>query len=241
MIIKDIQRGGYMEVKHLINNSIDTVNVMIHTCAKRVDYVNKFLVPELKRQGIENIIVYNDENMEGNLKSFLKSLEAIPNDKKWTVHLQDDVWPGSNFKKLCEIKFKEHPEVDVICMYCSQYDNKNSIYLQSHRRSWFSLPCIKIKNCLINDFVKWANLKDTRIRYKDIFDSGKNDDVLFKKYLNETGKLVINYACSSVQNVDYLISGSTINNRSFTIQNPYFNDDEAIKRLKNLISEEENK
>jgi hypothetical protein len=241
MVIKDIQRGGYMEVKHLINNSIDTVNVMIHTCAKRVDYVNKFLVPELKRQGIENIIVYNDENMEGNLKSFLKSLEAIPNDIKWTVHLQDDVWPGSNFKKLCEIKFKEHPEVEVICMYCSQYDNKNSIYLQSHRRSWFSLPCIKIKNCLINDFIQWANLKDTRIRYKDIFDSGKNDDVLFKKYLNETGKLVINYACSSVQNIDNLINGSTINNRNFTIQNTYFNDDEAIKRLKNLISEEENK
>ena len=49
---------------------------MIHAAPPRMWYVEDFLIPSMTAQGIqdEEITIWNDEKMEGNLPSFLASM-----------------------------------------------------------------------------------------------------------------------------------------------------------------------
>ena len=66
---------------------------MIHACPPRMWYVEEFLIPSMKAQGIkdEEITVWNDEKMEGNLPAFLASMKACAKEPGGTWHIQDDV------------------------------------------------------------------------------------------------------------------------------------------------------
>ena len=51
------------------------MKVMVHACNKRIEYVREFLVPALVKSGYDedDILVYNDKDGEGCLKSYIKS------------------------------------------------------------------------------------------------------------------------------------------------------------------------
>ena len=78
------------------------MNYLIHTCIQRKWYVNEFLVPSMRAQGIEadEIIIYSDENGDGQLRSLINSYELIRGKDTW--HLQDDIIISSQFKELAE-------------------------------------------------------------------------------------------------------------------------------------------
>ena len=66
------------------------MKIMIHSCNKRIEYVNNYLVPSLIKQGANDIIVFNDDHNEGCLKQWVSSCKkSLDFPAAW--HLQDDV------------------------------------------------------------------------------------------------------------------------------------------------------
>ena len=52
------------------------MKVLIHACPKRMWYVEGFLLPELERQGADEVEVWNDVERKGNLKSCMASFAS---------------------------------------------------------------------------------------------------------------------------------------------------------------------
>ena len=77
---------------------------MIHSCNKRLWYVNRYLIPSMLDQGIklENIILWNDFLSVGNQQAFYDSCRYIKNNEPITSglwHLTDDVIISYNFAR----------------------------------------------------------------------------------------------------------------------------------------------
>ena len=72
---------------------------LIHACPAREWFVEGYMVPEMKRQGIpeEEIEIWMDRNGDGNLMSCMKSFEECGKRNGGTWHLQDDVVLASDF------------------------------------------------------------------------------------------------------------------------------------------------
>ena len=52
------------------------MKVLIHACPKRMWYVEGFLLPELKRQGADEVEVWNDTEGKGNLRACMEAFAA---------------------------------------------------------------------------------------------------------------------------------------------------------------------
>ena len=214
------------------------MKIMIHTCSSRKWYVNKYLVPSLSQQGIEptDISIYCDEDQDGNLKSTLKSFDALPkNDCIW--HLQDDVILASNFKDMME----DHTlpfDYSVVCGFCSIYDKgpAGEVYPKD---MWYSFQCIKIDNKLAHEFVAWVQQKDEEQDGKYFLQISNNmfDDYLFKSFMEEKypDMEVLNLAPNMVDHIDYLIGGSTLVKRKEKMVSRYFEEPELVEELKNRL------
>ena len=219
-----------MNVKHLLAETI----YLIHTCPKRKDFVDNYLVPALKLQGIESsrIFIYNDTQKLGNLQAYIKAADIISGQRPdiQIVHLQDDIIPCSTFKEVIETNYKELYDVDVVCGFNSQYDNANNFFVRKAVDSWFSFQCIKFSNKMLQDFVFWIKNKGQYL-YKNWYDQGKYDDSFFKEYIQSVkpNPLVLNLNPTIVQCVDDIIGGSVINNsRGFNMKSSLFLDGETI-------------
>ena len=154
---------------------------IIHTCPKRLWYVEEFLLPSMTAQGIkpEDIKVWNDAEGIGNLRATMKSFSEIPMDGQGTWHLQDDVIISSNFKALTE----KHNE-GIVCGFCSRYSEERPTGDTTLRNIWYSFPCIRIPNNLARECSKWfyhGAINDAK--YKNWVESKKHDDEAFKEFL----------------------------------------------------------
>lgn len=210
--------------------------IMIHTYPGRLWYVKGFLIPELNRQGIKDITIWNDTKSKGNLASCMESFASCRGHPDGTWHLQDDVLPASYFAEFAD-------DYDtVVCGFChSGYENGIPIVGNVFPVLMWnsSFPCIYIPNGMAAECAAWF-YTDARYRpqFREWISTGKNDDNFFHAFCVErySNKLMINHAPHLVEHVDYLIGGSSINQwRGHTSRAYYFDDDEAMERLTNWL------
>ncbi len=200
---------------------------MIHACQKRYWYVTDFLIPEMLRQGIKlsQITVALDIQGKGNLKMFIESLKSLP-EEGTTWHLQDDVVISKAFKDVTSSNMQQ----DIICGFCSQYDNLKEQTVEP-KDAWYSFQCIKIPNRTAHDFVSW--MKEVgKEKHKDWYKANKYDDSFFHEYLIEKRIKAFNYSPNLVENIDYLLGGSVINdNRGFVMKSQHWNEHEQVDKV----------
>ena len=190
------------------------MNFIIHTCSGREWYIDEYLIPSMLEQGIapDDITIWIDRLNNGCLESCMQSWKSLPLQGH-TWHLQDDVIIARDFYK--RVEEWEHFE-GIICGLCTHYDkDRKHFYNQistNLTQLWFSFPCIRIPNKLAKkcamyfysttEYDKWKNWK-------------RGDDSVFRSYIRNHCKDVkfINLNPNLVDHVDYLLNGSTHENK----------------------------
>ena len=196
-----------------------SIRYMIHGCPKRAWYIDEFMLPELKRQGIsdDEVMVWMDTEGLGNLKSFVKSMEWVaencdPEEGIW--HIQDDVLPSDTFAERTRAF---DAESNAVCYgFCNNiFDGGavNYIGWQKSRFSWHSFQCIRIPNAYAAEFGPWFNDSFTQKFWAKHIEQNKNDDEIFKEFLhrNHYGEKLLNMMPCLVDHIDYMLGGTTIN------------------------------
>lgn len=216
------------------------MKIMIHACPERKWYVDQYLVPSLLQQGLKekDILVYTDEDHDGNLVSTLKSFGCVA-QKGSTWHLQDDVIIASDFVKSIKY-FDKNNKQGVICGYYSEYDQSEKSGVVNVNRMWYSFPCIRIPNYYARGFIKWIHQKEAENAPKYWLQITNNmfDDSLFKSFMQEKhpDDYVFNVNPNLVENIDYLIGGSTLSKRDKIIKSKFFKETKLIEELKSKLS-----
>lgn len=179
---------------------------LIHTCNKRLWYVEKYLLPSMLEQGIkrETIEIYNDVHGEGQIPSLIKSLNYTHGD---TWHLQDDIIISQDFRRMTEAY-----NDGIVCGFCNSFSKGRPGYVEMSAM-WYSMPCIRIPEKIFTEFIAWLNNAETRKKYVYYFADNKHDDVFLEIFLNENYRTtkVHNLAPNIVNHIDHLIGGSLIN------------------------------
>lgn len=180
--------------------------ILIHACPKRMWYVEQYLVPSLKEQGIKDIKVYNDVNQEGLLTAFTRSAEFIDYQDAW--HLQDDVIISDGFKVMTDC----YPD-GIVCGFANGYSDGKQPGIANLYNMWYSMPCIRIPGKILFEFVNWLHSPSTCKKYMAYLKENKNDDLLFINFLQETypKMKVWNVAPNLVNHIDHLLGGSIVN------------------------------
>ena len=187
---------------------------MIHTCNKRRWYVNEYLIPSMLEQGISKneIIVAVDSNQQGVLMSTMQMFDWIGRMQNWDDvmwHLQDDVLISSQFKQKTDELYG-----DIICGFCSVYDESKRFGLVRKNEMWYSFPCIGIKNYYAKECAKWFFERAVYDpQYYDMIKRKKYVDTFFRNFVLEYDKelRIFNSKPNLVEHIDWLIGGSLIN------------------------------
>lgn len=205
---------------------------LIHACKPRLWYVNGYLIPSMREQGISetDINVWVDEHNEGNLHACIKSFESLSDKPGGTWHIQDDVLLSANFKLITEAEDR-----GIKCGFASRYDKgrPGDVWVSD---MWYSFPCIRIPNPVAADFVKWFN--KNRKYYANYVETGKHDDTLFQIYMTERFPMmkIMNIAPNLVEHVDWMIGGSQVNSqRTEEVRSVYWEEPELVRKLRKLL------
>lgn len=214
------------------------VKYIIHSCNNRLQYVNDYLIPSMMKQGItsNNIILYNDNNNIGCLKSWFASCkfleEKYPDVDFW--HLQDDVVICNGFAELTNDLMGDKIINGFVCKKHNP-NNWHKIGLQPVSEYWMSFQCNYIPSKYINAFVKWFMLNILiRKKYKHYYEHNRHDDFFFWKSVKDcfpNDKIYNLYPCL-VDHIDYLIGGSVITTeKQYVREAVYWNEERRV--LKN--------
>ena len=209
------------------------MNYLIHGCSKRKWYIDGYLIPSLREQGIEPC-TYIDNGAEGNLFATMNSFHYCGD--AW--HLQDDV-------VICKDFAKRAKDAELItCGFC-RLDKSipDTSGKQKANKMWFSFPCIYIPGKIAKECAEWffrEGIKTDDIHLRRLIELKKGDDSFFKefidKYYSKTD--VINLKPNLVDHIDYLIGGSIANNighMDIGSMSAYFEDSTAKERLKKWL------
>lgn len=208
---------------------------MIHTYPSRLWYVEQYLIPSMKKQGIKKsqIIVYNDSMREGQLTSFIQSCGYTNYIDTW--HLQDDIIISSKFKEQTD-KYDE----GIVCGFCNGY-SQGQPGVANIYNMWYSMPCIRIPGHILYGFINWIYSPATRKKYMAYFKDNKHDDLFLQYYLQENyAKIIVyNIAPNLVNHIDHLLGGSIINKeRSQSteyIMSKYWEEPELLVELEKTL------
>lgn len=209
--------------------------IIIHTCKQRKWYVDGFLIPSLRLQGIDDVVIYNDEDGAGQLTSFINSYDVIGDEDAW--HLQDDIIISSKFREQAE-KYKD----GIVCGFCNKYSRGNPGYVSLYNM-WYSMPCIRIPGHIFKEFISWLKRADTQKKLRYFFEENKHDDVFFEIFLtqNYPNVLVHNVAPNMVNHIDHLLGGSIINKERNEdtpyIMSTYWDEPDLLIDVENKLKE----
>ena len=208
---------------------------MIHTYPKRMWYVEKYLIPSMLKQGIQekDIKVYNDDKGEGNLRACLNAFASCEGDGA-TWHLQDDVCICKDFKERTELYCE-----GLVAGFSSEvYDGPGKVGPVTIENMWFSFPCILIPNEYARHSSEWISKSIIgNPVYKHLWEKGKNDDALFRMYLKNFHKNepALNIAPNLVDHVDYLLGGGSGGIRKREVRAQYWKDYDVVKELEDAL------
>ncbi len=214
------------------------MHIMIHACPQREWYVNDFLVPSLRAQGIDanEITVWVDRHGIGNLASCLASFSEVAEQPGETWHLQDDVIISRDFAERARAA-----PAGIVCGFCvKRYEDAVIFGRTTARFHWqSSFPCTKIPNAIAGEFVEWIRREKHRPGVAQYIQTGKKDDTLFHAFIQETrlNMEIYNVDPHLVDHVDWLIGGSTINKgRGFIARSCRWNDEALVIELQNEMA-----
>jgi hypothetical protein len=185
------------------------------------------MLPELYRQGIIDVNVYEDTYHYGCLHSFKAVVNAAKDDGVW--YLQDDIIFDYDFKVRTE---KLSGKYDVVCGFCSCYDISPKKGAVRSADMWYSFPCIYISKLCGQEFIKW--LDDNSMKYTAWINTGKHDDTLFRTFMLDTDdKLIYNVSPNLVDHVDTYVGGSIVNpiRDNKEVVSLYFNEDRRRQEI----------
>lgn len=212
---------------------------MIHACPQRMWYVNDYLIPSMRAQGIEEIEVLNDTEGKGNLFSCMESFRACGERPGGTWHLQDDVLICRDFAQ----RTRTHDEGIVCGFACRNFGQS----LQERGRVpmiflWYSFPCIRIPNELAGECAEWFFTDAMhRTQYAAQVVDRRHDDWFWREFLLERHRdgWVTNLAPNLVDHVDFLIGGTLINQqRNLQINRAaFFADRDLVEELERKIKD----
>lgn len=210
---------------------------MIHACPQRMWYVNDYLLPSMRAQGIDEVEIWNDTEGKGNLLACMEAFRACGEREGGTWHLQDDVLISRDFAERTRA-----PVDGVVCGFGCQNSGPS---MQERGKvpmafMWYSFPCIHIPNNLAGECAAWF-FEDAiqRTQYAAQVSDRKHDDWFWMEFLLERhkGLWVTNLVPNLVEHVDYLIGGTMINQqRRIQInRSAYFEDLDLVEELKSKI------
>lgn len=221
-----------------------TDKFMIHTYFKRLWYVEEFLIPSMKDQGIDgnDILVMLDDGTYGCLDSFFTSLREPQGDlDNGTWHLQDDVIICRDFK-IRTVDTDYDP--GIVNGFCWTKDfQRYSIGKVPAFQMWYSFPCIRIPNQIGTAAAEWFYTKAVNDpRYSKIIESRKQDDYIFREFIIEKNYAGINLSPNLVDHIDYLIGGSIVNRERESKEGVqsmalYFEDKDLIDELEKRLNQ----
>lgn len=209
------------------------MNVMIHACPPRLWYVNEFLAPSLRAQGIEPEI-YVDTEGRGNLGAFLHSVSGLQGSGG-TWHLQDDVLVCRDFAERTAALDR-----GVVNGFCSRYSKDNlaaagEVYPPD---LWMGFPCVRIPDDMAREFTEWIKA-GPHTSWQDIMiHQNSGDDFLFHHFFEERHpyETAYNAAPNLVEHVDWLIGGSVVNEwREFVCRSDLWTDEALVDELKQAL------
>ena len=209
------------------------MKVLIHAYPKRMWYVEGWLVPELERQGADEIEVWNDTEGKGNLRACMESFAARTGDGG-TWHIQDDVLLCRDFVQRC----RAHDE-GVVYGFCNEQFTDDP--LQTGRVSvedaWHSFQCLRIPDAYARDCAAWLfdGAGRDHEHYPLWISSGKMDDDVFRTWLVETHgrETVENLKPCLVDHVDFILGGSVLHPwRGYIARATFWDDEELVRELK---------
>lgn len=210
---------------------------MIHACPQRMWYVNDYLIPSMRAQGIEDIEVWNDTDGKGNLFSCMEAFRACGERAGGTWHLQDDVLICRDFAERTHL----HDDGIVCGFACRNFD------MSVQERGfvpmifmWYSFPCIRIPNELAGECAEWFFTDAMhRTQYAAQVVDRKHDDWFWREFLLERHRddWVTNLSPNLVDHVDFLIGGTLINQqRNLQINRAaFFPDADLVEQLEHQL------
>lgn len=213
---------------------------IIHTCPDRLWYVQDFLVPSMKQQGIpaSDITIDNDEERMGTLKFYLKSFSQVPKDNYGIWHLQDDVVISKHFAE----RTKQYDD-GLVNGFCSRYCKEKVPGIVTPDKMWYSFPCTRIPNVLIHEFLYWFyNRAMKEPKWKHMVDANKFIDAFFMYFIKEQHPdlRMRNVSPNLIDHIDYMLGGSTINPVKFETLDrraSFWNEEDVIRKLQAQINE----
>ena len=203
------------------------MKVLIHACPKRMWYVEGFLLPELERQGADEIRVFCDTEKLGNLRACMAAFASCEGDGG-TWHIQDDVLLCRDFVERC----RQHDE-GVVYGFCNEQftDDPQQTGVVSVEDAWHSFQCVRIPDAYARACAEWLDGPGrTTAFYLLWIRSGKMDDDVFRTFLlNEHSReTVLNLKPNLVEHVDWIIGGSILSPWRGHLARAYWWDDEAL-------------
>lgn len=209
---------------------------LIHCYKDRRWYVDKYLIPSMLKQDIDesDIEVFEDDGTLGCLEAFMQSCLDLKGKGTW--HLQDDVIISSQFKRWTE----EYEGDRVVCGFCSRYCDKNPAGLVYPKLMWYSFPCIYIPDTLAREFATWFYRETIyNPEYKQWVAKRKYEDSIFQIYLQDYygANEVLNLAPNIVNHIDYLLGGSLVNKNRCdgVVHATYWEEPELLKYWEDVI------
>lgn len=216
---------------------------MIHGCNARRWYINDYLVPQLIKQGLPHYIRWIDYQEEGNLRSFLNSVQFLIDycgDRQYVWHIQDDVCLASDFGQ--RVRELEYNFDGIVCGFCCEKWNLgylNKVGVTKAKNEWYSFPCIRIPNRYWKEFLEWYQKAKGKEKLRQLAKNGKGDDSFWVRFIQERhpDDECLNLVPSLVEHVDYLIGGSQVGKRQSGARRLayYWEDEVALKVLENKL------
>ena len=211
------------------------MKVLIHACPKRMWYVEGFLVPELERQGAEEIGIFNDTEGLGNLKACMKAFAGCEGDGG-TWHIQDDVLLCRDFVERC----RAHDE-GVVYGFCNEQftDDPLQTGTVNVEDAWHSFQCVRIPDAYARECAAWLDGPGrTSGMYSIWIQSGKMDDDVFRTFLIDRHgrENVENLKPNLVEHVDWIVGGSVLHPwRGYLARAYFWEDEDLVRELKEAV------
>ena len=211
------------------------MKVLIHAIPKRMWYVDGFLVPELERQGADEVEIWIDAEGKGNLRACMESFAArTGNGGTW--HIQDDVLLCRDFVERC----RAHDDGVVWGFCCERFtDDPLQTGRVSVEDAWHSFQCVRIPDAYARDCAAWLEGEGkTHTEYPLWISSGKMDDAVFCAYLTtqHSRETVVNLKPCLVDHVDWIIGGSALHPwRGYLARAEWWQDEDLVYQLKEAV------
>ena len=218
------------------------MKVLIHACPKRMWYVDGFLYPSLREQGLHagDIDIWNDSEKKGNLISCMDSFASRPGDGD-TWHIQDDVILCHDFVDRCR-RIDETFRGVAFGFCCEHFtDDIRQLGKVHQPDSWHSFQCVRIPDAYARECADWFYTDASfRFIFSKWVEIGQFDDSFFRSFMEDRhgGDIVLNVAPNLVDHIDYLIGGSILSEyRGHVARSDIWTDDELVENLRAQLRE----